>query len=77
MVPRGGANFDPILLVPPMLVYRVKGYESKLAALSAINSALQKENDKLRKDAARLPVSDAGAWSTGGTHSPAVLCACP
>lgn len=41
---------------------RVKQYESKLAALNAINSALQKENDKLRKDLARasMPTTDAG-----------------
>ncbi len=41
-------------------VRRTKQYESKIAALQAINSALQKENDKLRKQAARDDDSDAG-----------------
>lgn len=42
---------------------RVKQYESKLAALNAINSALQKENDKLREELAHAqdPTTDAGA----------------
>lgn len=44
---------------------RVKTYEKKVAALSAINSGLQKENDKLRKDLAHraMPTTDAGANS--------------
>ena len=41
---------------------RVKLYEGKLAALNAINSALQKENGQLRKQLARaeMPETDAG-----------------
>lgn len=45
----------------PLSLRRSKSYESKIAALSAINSALQKENDQLRRDAARTPLTDAGA----------------
>lgn len=42
--------------------FRVKHYESKLAALNAINSALQKENDKLSEElaVAQDPTTDAG-----------------
>lgn len=41
---------------------RVKSYEGKLAALNAVNSALQKENDQLRAelDEASAPKTDAG-----------------
>jgi hypothetical protein len=49
-------------LHPPPDVCRVKQYEGKLAALNAINSALQNENGQLRKQLARaeLPENDAG-----------------
>jgi len=33
-----------------MCFCRVKQYEAKLAALNALNSALQKENEQLRED---------------------------
>ena len=41
---------------------RVKTYEAKLAALNAVNSALQKENEQLREDLedAMQPKTDAG-----------------
>lgn len=42
--------------------HRVKTYEAKLAALNAVNSALQKENEQLREDLedAMQPKTDAG-----------------
>lgn len=43
------------------LTDKVKLYENKLAAINAINSALQKENDKLRKAAGAAETSDAEA----------------
>jgi hypothetical protein len=48
--------------------FRVKHYESKLAALNAINSALQKENDKLREELALAqdPTTDAGEDDSSG-----------
>jgi len=41
---------------------RFKQYEGKFAALQAINQGLQKENDKLRRELARVdaPITDAG-----------------
>lgn len=36
---------------------RVKSYEGKLATLTAINSALQTENDKLRKEVEAKPTT--------------------
>lgn len=59
----------------PIPAHRAKQYEAKLAALNAINSALQKENEQLRRDSrnARAPTSDAGRWRTGaGCHRPAI-----
>lgn len=51
-----------ILHVYGFSTHRVKGYEAKLAALNALNSALQKENESLRADLedAQEPKTDAG-----------------
>lgn len=45
-----------------LVMCRVKQYEGKLAALSALNSALQKECDQLRDelDEALQPKTEAG-----------------
>lgn len=45
---------------------RVKSYEGKLATLTAINSALQTENDKLRKAAGAKAASAAEQEVEGG-----------
>eukprot|EP00983_Pelagomonas_calceolata_P107469 1159346-Pelagomonas_calceolata.AAC.2 len=46
---------------PQALADKVKQFEGKLAALQAINQGLQKENDKLRRELARIdaPPTDA------------------
>lgn len=54
-----GGCFDVGLVV----MRRVKQYEVKLATINTINSALQSENDELRRqlEAAEAPKTDTGS----------------
>ena len=57
------ATPPPPLPRTPLLPCRVKSYEGKLATLTAINSALQSENEDLRRQlkAAAAPTTATGA----------------
>eukprot|EP00798_Chlamydomonas_sp_ICE-L_P022814 gene22814-29985_t len=48
-----------------LLIDKVKQYESKLAALNAINSALQKENEKAKNDLAKAANADSSYAGSG------------
>lgn len=46
---------------PKQQQHRVKSYESKLAALNALNGALQKENEQLQAQLEDVPVDEEAA----------------